>query len=130
MHGLCQPCKETIKQIAHVCIIYSPNVECIRESWQLTAKTNKYVYIVTIKGGVWWRKEKFYTTFDIILKPNACTHQSLFCKVHTNPCKAICINLAKKPQNELHMHACIIYSPNVECIRESWRLTAKTNTCP
>ena len=42
--------KETAKRIAHVHMIYSPNVECIHESLRLTMKTNKYVSIVTTYG--------------------------------------------------------------------------------
>ena len=72
--GLCPPCKETAKRFAHARIINSSNVECIRESWRLTAKANKHVCTVAIYGGVWCRKRKLL---------NHCWHHYKAKRMHT-----------------------------------------------
>ena len=52
---------------------------------QLSAKTNKHVYSNDIRWHMVW-KRKVLKHFWYHFKPNACTHQSLFCKVYTIPC--------------------------------------------
>ena len=88
--GLHQPCERNCKTNCTCAYdLYSPNVQRIRESWRLTTKTNKYVSIVTTYGGVWCRKEKFSTNFDIILSQTHARTNYYFARFAQVPVKPV-----------------------------------------